>query len=442
MTKDTTPPAESASADERPPRNERRHSTDQCPDNRLRADGGRVAPGLLPGGEGRPLSDVTVLELGHIIAGPFCSMLLADLGAEVIKVESPGRGDAVRDSSPIGNSSFNYVNRNKLGVALDLKSEDGRAIFYELVEEADVLVENFAAGTADRLGVGYDDCAAVNDELVYCSIKGFNPGPYESFPALDPVAEALSGVMSVTGHPGQPPVRSGTSLSDMVASLYAAVTVLGAVRQRDATGEGQQVTVPLFESTVALMGYWLAYTQAYDDVPEPMGASHPGWAPYDVFQSADDEWVFVGPSSDRAWRRFCDALDLDLADDERFVELADRLDNRAELHAIVEATCAELPAEEIVARLREASVPVAPVNDTRDVCADPHLRETDAFGEVRATEGDGGRIDTPRFPARATGFDRVESTDPPELGEDTEPVLEALGYDGEAVEQLREEGVI
>ena len=383
-----------------------------------------------------------MLELGHIIAGPFCSMILADLGAEVIKVESPGSGDAIRDSSPIGNSSFDYVNRNKLGVSLNLKSEDGRAIFSELVEEADVLVENFAAGTADRLGVGYDDLAAVNDELVYCSIKGFNPGPYESFPALDPVAEALSGVMSVTGHPGQPPVRSGTSLSDMVASLYAAVTVLGAVRQRDATGDGQHVTVPLFESTVALMGYWLAYTQSYDDVPEPMGASHPGWAPYDVFQSAEGEWVFVGPSSDRQWRALCDALDLDLADDPRFAELADRLDNRAELNAIVEATCEEYAAEEIVSRLQDAGVPVAPVNDTADVCDDPHLQATDALGEVTATEGGGGRIATPRYPARSTGFDRVESTDPPSLGEDTGPVLEALGYDREEVARLREEDVV
>jgi|AntRauTorcE11898_2_1112593.scaffolds.fasta_scaffold00687_5 crotonobetainyl-CoA:carnitine CoA-transferase CaiB-like acyl-CoA transferase len=416
--------------------------TDGGSDARVRADGGRVAPGLLPGGEGRPLSDVTVLELGHIIAGPFCSMILADLGAEVIKVESPGSGDAIRDSSPIGNSSFDYVNRNKLGVSLNLKSEDGRAIFSELVEEADVLVENFAAGTADRLGVGYDDLAAVNDELVYCSIKGFNPGPYESFPALDPVAEALSGVMSVTGHPGQPPVRSGTSLSDMVASLYAAVTVLGAVRQRDATGDGQHVTVPLFESTVALMGYWLAYTQSYDDVPEPMGASHPGWAPYDVFQSAEGEWVFVGPSSDRQWRALCDALDLDLADDPRFAELADRLDNRAELNAIVEATCEEYAAEEIVSRLQDAGVPVAPVNDTADVCDDPHLQATDALGEVTATEGGGGRIATPRYPARSTGFDRVESTDPPSLGEDTGPVLEALGYDREEVARLREEDVV
>jgi crotonobetainyl-CoA:carnitine CoA-transferase CaiB-like acyl-CoA transferase len=405
-------------------------------------DGGRVAPSMLPGGEGRPLSDVTVLELGHIIAGPFCSMLLADLGAEVIKIESPGRGDAVRDSSPIGNSSFNYVNRNKLGVAIDLKADDGHAVFADLVAEADVLVENFAAGTADRLGVGYDDLSAINDELVYCSIKGFNPGPYERFPALDPVAEALSGVMSVTGHEGQPPVRAGTSLSDMVASLYGAMTILGALRQREATGAGQYLTVPLFESTVALMGYWLAYTQAYDDVPGPMGASHPGWAPYDVFQSADDEWVFIGPSSDRQWRRFCDALDLDVGDDERFAELASRLENREELHAIVEATCERYGTDEIVDRLQDAGVPVAPVNDVRDVAADPHLAATDALGEVEATSGDGGRIRTPRFPVRSSAFDRVESTDPPELGEDTAAVLGALGYEEGEIDRLREAGVL
>ncbi|WP_425504642.1 CaiB/BaiF CoA transferase family protein [Salinigranum marinum] len=405
-------------------------------------DGGRVAPSLLPGGEGRPLSDVTVLELGHIIAGPFCSMILADLGAEVIKVESPGGGDAIRDSSPIGNSSFNYVNRNKLSVTLDLKSDDGQAIFEELVANADVLVENFAAGTTDRLGVGYDDLKTANEELVYCSIKGFNQGPYERFPALDPVAEALSGVMSVTGHPGQPPVRSGTSLSDMAASLYAAVTVLGAMRQRQETGTGQHLTVPLFESTVALMGYWLAYTQAYDDVPDPMGASHPGWAPYDVFQSADDEWVFIGPSSDRQWRQFCDVLDLDIGDDERFAELESRLKNRTELHGIVEATCKQYTSDEIVERLQDGGVPVAPVNDMGDVRDDPHLEVTEALAEIKATEGEGARIRTPRFPARSTGFDRVESTDPPSLGEDTTPVLEALGYDEGEIDRLREAGVL
>ncbi|WP_266082576.1 CaiB/BaiF CoA transferase family protein [Haladaptatus caseinilyticus] len=437
MTDDYQPTTNSQSDD-----TDKQNSFNSYNDCNIRTDGGRISSDLLPGADGHPLSDVTVLELGHIIAGPFCSMLLADLGAEVIKVEHPEHGDAVRDSSPIGNSSFNYVNRNKLSITIDLKSDQGNAVFRDLVREADVLVENFAAGTADRLDVGYDDLNRFNDALVYCSIKGFNPGPYEKFPALDPVAEALSGVMSVTGQPATPPVRSGTSLSDMAASLYGALTILAAIRHRDATGEGQHITVPLFESTVALMGYWLAYTQAYDDIPEPMGASHPGWAPYDVFQSKDDQWVFIGPSSEKQWLRFCEALDVDLHTDERFDTLPNRLENREVLNEHVQSICEEYTATDLVECLQEASVPVAPVNDTADVSTDPHLEATDALSEVRATEGDGDRILTPRFPAHTTGFDRVKSTDPPALGEDTAAVLAACGYDTERIERLQEEGVV
>jgi len=402
----------------------------------------RVVPGMLPGGEGMPLSDVTVLELGHIVAGPFCSMVLADLGAEVIKVEHPKSGDAVRDSSPAGNSSFNYVNRNKLGMTIDLKSAEGQGVFTDLVAEADVLVENFAAGTAERLGVGYEELLEHNEELVYCSIKGFNAGPYEEYPALDPIAEALSGVMSVTGETDQPPVRCGTSLADMTASLYGAISVLAALRQRDRSGKGQHLTVPLYESTVALMGYWLAYTQAYDDVPEPIGAGHPNWAPYDVFQSADDEWVFVGPSSQGQWEAMCSVLESDLDEDERFATLADRREHVEALNEGVGAVCGEFTAEELIERLRGAGVPVAPINDTADVVADKHLHATDALGTVRVAEGQGDEISVPRYPARSTAFERVENSDPPTLGEDTDALLEALGYDDEELERLREEGAV
>jgi crotonobetainyl-CoA:carnitine CoA-transferase CaiB-like acyl-CoA transferase len=397
---------------------------------------------MLPGADGMPLSDVTVLELGHIIAGPFCSMVLADLGAEVIKVEHPGGGDAVRDSSPTGNSSFNYVNRNKLGMTLDLKSDEGQDVFADLAAEADVLVENFAAGTAERLGVGYDDVLEHNEELVYCSIKGFNAGPYEEYPALDPVAEALSGVMSVTGHPDQPPVRCGTSLADMTASLYGAISVLAALRQRDKTGEGQHLTVPLYESTVALMGYWLAYTQAYDDVPEPIGAGHPNWAPYDVYQSADDEWVFVGPSSQGQWEAMCSALETDLHELAQYASLKDRREHVEALNEDVGELCAEFSASELIERLRGAGVPVAPINDTADVVEDEHLRATDALGPINVAEGEGEQIDVPRYPARSSAFERVENTDPPALGEDTDALLEALGYDDDEVERLHQTGAI
>ena len=390
----------------------------------------------------RPLSDVTVLELGHIVAGPFCGLLLADLGATVLKIEHPDGGDAIRDSSPLGNSSFNYVNRNKESVALDLKSESGRAVFDDLLDEADVLVENFASDTAERLDIGYEDLREEYPKLVYCSIKGFNPGPYEERPALDPVAEALSGLMSVTGHPGQPPVRSGTSLADMTASLYGALAVMGALRQRDATGEGGKVVAPLFESSVALMGYWLSFTGAYDDVPGPLGASHPNWAPYDAFRTADDEWVFVGPSSERQWRAMCEALDLDLHDEERFATVEERRRHRERLSELLTDELGSIDSEVLVRRLRDAGVPVAPVNDTRGVLDDPHLTATDALGEITTVEGAERTVRVPKSPVRASGFNRVEPSDPPRLGENTDTVLEALGYSRERIDALREQGAI
>lgn len=389
-----------------------------------------------------PLADVTVLELGHIVAGPFCSLLLADLGAEVVKVEHPNGGDAIRNSSPVGSSSFNYVNRDKASVTINLKSGDGAHLFKELAAEADVVVENFAPGTAERLGVGYDDLEEINDELVYCSIKGFNDGPYQNYPALDPVAEAMSGLMSVTGRPGDPPVRSGTSLADMAASFYGALSVVSALRHRDRTGEGQRLNVPLFESTVSLMGYWLSYTQAYDDIPAPLGAGHPNWAPYDVFQTDDDTWVFVGPSSERQWRAFCEALDLSLHEDPRFETIEDRRANRDVLNELISTRFASIEANEVVERLRAVGVPVAPVNNTREVCEDPHLHETDAFATIQTVEGREADVDVPRFPVRSTGFERIESEDPPRLGEDTTAVLGALGYDDEEIAALREQDAI
>jgi crotonobetainyl-CoA:carnitine CoA-transferase CaiB-like acyl-CoA transferase len=228
----------------------------------------------------------------------------------------------------------------------------------------------------------------------------------------------------------------------MAASLYGAISVLGGVRQRDASGEGQHVTVPLYESTVSLMGYWLAYTQSAGKAAEPIGAGHPNWAPYNAYRSADDEWVFVGPSSQRQWEALCAALETDLHEEDRFATLDDRRANREALDEGIGAACAQFEAEELIARLRDAGVPVAPINDTQDVVDDPHLRQTDALGTIRATEGGGGDIDVPRYPARSTGFDRIENTDPPELGEDTDAVLEALGYDAEERERLRESGAV
>ena len=282
----------------------------------------------------RPLSDVTVVELGHIAAGPFCSLLLAELGADVVKIERRASGgDSVRDSTPVGNSLFNAVNRNKRGLTLDLKTEGGKEAFLDLIAEADVFVENLRPGAPERLEIGYEDLRESNPKLVYCSVKGFNEGPYQDYPALDPVAEALSGLMSVTGHPGNPPARAGTSVADMTAGLFGALGVVAALRQREHTGEGQHVTAPLYESTVALMNYWLVYAQSSGDTPEPIGAGHDNWAPYNVYQSADDKWVFVGPSSQTHWERLCEALGISLDEEDRFATIVDRRRNEDALDA-------------------------------------------------------------------------------------------------------------
>lgn len=391
----------------------------------------------------RPLDDVTVLELGHIAAGPFCSLLLAELGADVVKIERRAAGgDSVRDSSPVGNSLFNAVNRNKRSVALDLKTDGGLEAFYDLVGEADVFVENLRPGAPERLGIGYEELRERNEGLVYCSIKGFNEGPYQEFPALDPIAEALSGLMSVTGHPGNPPARAGTSVADMTAALFGVIGVVSGLRQREFTGEGQRVTAPLFESTVSLMGYWLAYAQAYDDLPEPIGAGHDNWAPYDVYRTADESWVFVGPSSQTQWERLCEALEVDLHERERFETLEDRRANESDLDAALQSVIEDLPADDLVARLRDVGVPVAPVQNVREVTEDDHLEATGALGTIEATEGARAELSVPRLPLRSSAFDSPAPADPPALGADTEEVLAEFGYSDAEIERLREENCL
>ncbi len=414
------------------------------PDDRAAGSNDRAAGSFGTGGDPtRPLDGVTVVELGHIAAGPFCSLLLAELGAEVVKVEHRASGgDSVRDSTPVGNGLFNAVNRNKLGITLDLKTDDGIEAFLDLIAEADVFVENLRPGAPDRLGIGYDDLRTLNEGLIYCSVKGFNDGPYQDYPALDPVAEALSGLMSVTGHPGNPPARAGTSVADMTAALFGALGVAAALRQRERTGVGQHVTAPLFESTVSLMSYWLVYTQTTEEVPDPIGAGHDNWAPYDVYLAADDRWVFVGPSSQAGWERLCEALDVRLDEEDRFETVADRRRNEDALDAELQAVIERIESEELVDRLREAGVPVALVQNVREVCSDEHLIATDALGEITTATGDDETVRVPKIPIRSSAYERPDPTDPPDLGEDTTDVLERLGYEEGRIDRLRENGAI
>lgn len=378
------------------------------------------------GGDGSdasgPLGDLRVLELGNIVAGPFASSILADLGAEVVKIERPGVGDAIRSSGDSGAAIFNSLNRNKRSIALNLKDEDDVAALHDLIEVTDVFVENLGRGTPERLGIDYATLRERNPELVYLSIKGFQEGPYGEHAGMDVVAEAMSGLMSVTGEPGRKPVRVGTSIADMGAAIYGVLGVMVALRERERTGEGQRVDGTLFEAAAHWMGYWLTYADLVGRDPEPLGASHPSWGLYDVFEM-DGGWLFIGVTNDRHWDAFCEATDLEeLREDERFGTASDRRENKRELLDTVQDRLRNADREALFDRLAAANVPVAPVNEPSDLRDDPGLTAADLLARFRTADGD---EDTQTVLAPVVGerFGPSQYRDPPRVGQHTEEVL-------------------
>lgn len=389
-----------------------------------------------------PLSDLTVVELGNIVAGPFASLMLADLGADVIKVERPGRGDIIRDSSETGDAMFAALNRNKRSITLDLKSEAGREAMKELLADADVFVENLGAGATDRLGLGYEALKEDNPELIYLSIKGFQEGPYGDRPGMDVVAEAMSGLMSMTGEPGRKPVRVGTSIADIGGALYGVLGVFLALVERERTGEGQRVDGTLFEASAHWMCYWMVYAGLAGRDPPPLGASHPNWALYDVFRTRDEEWLFVGVTTERHWPAFCRAAGLEeLATDERFETAEKRLRRSDELTEIVQDAVSEHDREPLLKALLAENVPAAPVNGPSELIDDPHLKATDLLTDVKVATDEGPVTQqTVLTPIVGDRIDTEQRREPPELGEHTESVLRERGLDDEAIEDLAERG--
>src|SRR6202171_2898154 len=280
----------------------------------------------------KPLGGVRVLDLTRVLAGPFCTMNLADLGAEVIKIEMPGRGDDSRSFAPTmpsGDSGYFYsVNRGKRSVTLDLRTEDGGAIFLELAAKSDVVVENFSPGTMDRFKIGYDRLKAVNPKIILCSISGFGQtGPMTSAPAYDIVAQALGGTMSITGNAGGEPVRCGVSIGDLAAALYGVIAILAALRERDLTGAGRHLDIAMLDCQVAWLEDALARYSATGKVPGPIGSRHPSITPFQHFRAADGYFV-AGCGNESIWQRFCDAIGMsELQHDPRFLSNTDRTTN-------------------------------------------------------------------------------------------------------------------
>jgi formyl-CoA transferase len=385
-----------------------------------------------------PLAGVTVLEIGAFMAAPFAAMQLADLGADVIKVEHAIGGDPVRQTGPFlgtESSPFVRINRNKRSVALDLKSPDARRAFLRLVERADVLVENLRPGAMGRLGLGYQALREINSRLVYASASGWGQdGPLASLSGLDIMAQARSGLMSITGHPGGPPAKVGVPICDLVCGLYLALAVTAALKERDRSGAGQYIDVSLFEAGVSFAVWEAGKYFATGDVGGPMGSAHQSNAPYQAVHSRDG-YVTIGATTPRNWQAFCEALGLaQLLADPRYADAFSRLKNRVELIKTIETVTSTMSTAEIVERLNEAGVPCAPIADYGEVFTDQHLAARDFFWDAEhPTLGSVRQLGSPmrlsETPVRRTSAGPV-------LGAHTREVLLAAGCSAQEIDHL------
>ncbi len=386
-----------------------------------------------------PLRGIRVIEFTHLIMGPVAGMILADLGADVIKVEPPG-GDTTRRLDGFTSGFFDYFNRNKRSIAMDLKSAEGLAVARRLLEGSDVLIENFAPGVLDRLGLGYAAVATVNPRLVYCTLKGFLDGPYAHRMALDEVVQFMGGLAYMTGPVGQP-LRAGTSVVDLTGGVMAVVSILAALRERERTNTGQLLATGLFECVAFLMGQHMAAVAVTGEPMLPMPARQGGWAVYRLFDTQDGERVFVGLTSDRLWVRFCETMGFaDLATDPRLATNERRLAARDWLHPMLEARLAAATKHDILACCERAGIPCAPVAKVEDLFDDPHLNATGALYEMAVRGGKTAKL--PKLPFRMSAH-AVETCRPaPRLGEHTVEILEAAGIGTAEIERLSAQRIV
>lgn len=391
-----------------------------------------------------PLADLTVVDLTRALAGPYCTMMLGDLGARVVKIESPDGGDDTRGWGPPfldGESAyFLCVNRNKESVTLNLKHPRGRDLLLRLLRQADVLVENFRPGAMDRLGLGYAAVHEAMPRLVYCSISGFGQtGPYRERAAYDLIVEGMGGIMGITGEPDGPPTRVGVAVADICAGMFAAYAILAALRTRDRTGRGQWVDVSMLDGQVAWMTYMAAnYFATGKDAPRS-GSAHLLLVPYQPFATRDG-FLNVAVGSEGLWQKFCDALELPIADDPRFATNADRVAHRRELLDLLIPVFARRTTAEWVDRLLEAGVPVGPINRISEVMADPQVLHRDMIVDIEHPRA--GRIRVTGVPMKLSETPGAVQIPPPVLGQHTDGVLGGLGVPADEIARLKAEGVI
>ncbi|GAB1431992.1 CaiB/BaiF CoA-transferase family protein [Spirochaetota bacterium] len=394
----------------------------------------------------KPLEGVRVLDLTRVLAGPFCTMMLSDLGAEIIKVEVPGTGDDSRAFGPFRNEQSLYfvnVNRGKKSIAIDLKTNGGKKLLKELAAVSDVIVENFRPGTMEKLGLGWDVLKEVNPRLIYAAVSGFgHSGPDSGRPAYDILVQAMGGVMSITGWPELPPTRVGLSMGDLTAAIYCAVGINAALYQRTVSGKGQKVDVSMLDCQLSILENALVRYQVDGHSPEPLGTRHPTITPFQAFH-ANDHWFVVAVGNDALWKKFCDASGRkDLFDDARFVTNSDRTRHLIELIPELENMFAKNSRSYWLELLEKAGVPSAPVNTVEDVMKDRQLAARNMF--VTVEDERAGKIIIPGNPIKMESIPESPVRAPaPHIGQHGDEILKKLlSKTEEEISSLKSDGVI
>lgn len=396
------------------------------------------------------LAGLRVIDLGTFIGGPFCGTLLAEFGADVIKIELPGVGDPMRhwaDGARTGQHSlfWSQEGRNKKAVTVNLRVPEGQQIIKDLVKHSDILVENYQPGTVEKWNLGYEDLRAVNPGIIMVRVSGYGQtGPYSHKPGFARVAQAFGGLAYLAGEPGGPPLTPGsTTIADYCTGLFAAFGALVAKNYRDRTGEGQVVDLALYESIFRIMDNLGVVYSHSGEVREAVGMGTPYAVPHGHFPTRDDKWVAIACTNDRMWSRLCAAMDrAELANDPRYATATDRIGRRTEVDALVTEFTRQLPRRELVDLLDEHEVPVGPVYNVADIFADPHYWERGSL--VKVDDPIFGPLTMPSIvPNLSRSPGRIERLGPPEIGQDTDAVLsEVLGYTAERIAELRSRGVI
>jgi len=387
-----------------------------------------------------PLSGIKALELAHAILGPSCGQILADMGADVIHVERAPEGDYTRNLPGMGSGFHSYFNRNKRSIVVDLKSERGKDLLKKLIASADVMYDNFGPGAVDRLGFSYEACSAINPRLIYCSLKGFMPGPYEHRPSLDNLVQMMGGLAYMTGPAGRP-LRAGASVIDIMGGTFGALGIIAALYERQQTGKGQLVRATLYEATAYLVGQHMAMTAVTGEPAPPMPEGEMPWGVYDLFETQDGETIFIGITSDAHWQRFCEVFGLDdLFADERLKTNNSRCAEREWLIPKLSEVFKQKSSETVIDGCEKSVIPFAPVRRPDELFDDPHLNDSGGLVDTPLPGGKRGKL--PKIPLRMGNYEFDIRHDPPKPGEGTQDILKAIGMSENDINNLIKEGIV